>query len=516
MLLHPVRRATASWKALQASRAVATAMQKSLEDVPGPKAWPFVGNVPDFVARVGGFEGPKGPQMTKAYHEYYKEFGSIYRIKMFGKDQQVHICNPEDIMKMFRNEGKFPPGGAENMWMIKRWAEKNKTHALDALNSRGELWRDVRFALQEDIISQKVARSYLPYINEACELASSNFAGLAAEPDVFVTRLSFDMFTSLLYGLQMKTAAGSASAEDLDFVENTKRVFHVMGLLLFNSHLKWPIFKGHKLNREFDERWTSSYEFSRKLLDRAIEASQGVPLDCKPYIARILESGKMPRSDIEQTSAALLLAGIDTTNSVINWNLLYLAANPEVQQRLRTELREVLGGGALTPEVAQEMKGKLPYLRAVVREAHRIAPPSAVLTIRTAPCDLDFEGFSVPEGTKVAMQIYSVQNDPKYVDRPESFEPERWLPEAVDARKGTEAEIIDHRLLSNPFSFGARMCLGGRAAELETYAVLCRLVQDWQFTIRKEGEESPSWKTIQPLMSKASPFPAFDVEKCNS
>lgn len=37
----------------------------------------------------------------------------------------------------------------------------------------------------------------------------------------------------------------------------------------------------------------------------------------------------------------------------------------------------------------------------------------------------------------------------------------------VDKRKGTTKEILDHRLLSTPFSFGARMCLGGRLAELE-------------------------------------------------
>ena len=95
--------------------------------------------------------------------------------------------------------------------------------------------------------------------------------------------------------------------------------------------------------------------------------------------------------------------------------------------------------------------------------------------------------------------------------RPEEFEPERWLPDAVERRAGTEAEVIDHKLLASPFSFGARMCLGGRVAELETYAMLAHLVRDWDFRTK---EPAPTWDTLQPLMTKASPFPGFVMEPC--
>jgi hypothetical protein len=42
---------------------------------------------------------------------------------------------------------------------------------------------------------------------------------------------------------------------------------------------------------------------------------------------------------------------------------------------------------------------------------------------------------------------------------------------------GTPSEILDHRLLATPFSFGPRMCLGGRLAELEIKTLFARLVQ---------------------------------------
>lgn len=218
----------------------------------------------------------------------------------------------------------------------------------------------------------------------------------------------------------------------------------------------------------------------------------------------------MPRESIEQTAAVMFMAGVDTTQSVVNWNLLHLAANPDKQEKLRTELFAVLGDGPLTPEAAQAMKTMLPYLRAVVRETHRMAPPSAILTLRTAPCDLDLSGYKIPEGTKVAMQVFSLQNDPKYAEHPEAFVPERWLDDAVSARAGTAAEVLDHKLLATPFSFGARMCLGGRVADLEVYAAICQLVRDWTFTISKVA---PTWRVLQPLMTKAAPFPNFDIQK---
>ena len=44
--------------------------------------------------------------------------------------------------------------------------------------------------------------------------------------------------------------------------------------------------------------------------------------------------------------------------------------------------------------------------------------------------------------------------DPKIVESPMEFKPERWLKDAVDRRKGTPAAIVDHPFFSGPFSQG--------------------------------------------------------------
>lgn len=527
-----------------------------LQDIPGPRAWPVVGCLPDFLPRLHGMKTPNGPQFTRAHDEYYREFGNVYRLEMVG-ETQVTVCRPELFMQMYRNEGSYPRGAAEALWITKRWAEKHGKTANLEFSGNGDRWKDIRLALQEDLLSlgawvpgplsivspkggaiyclegqarfaalleggclravfifidllsQKTARSYIPYITEAARLASPNFHNHAERPDKFVTRLAFDMFSSLFYGIQMKTASESASAGDLEFVENTSRAFTLIGTSLFNNHLKLGLFRNHPVNKEFEERYSRSYAYSEQLMAQAIESAKHTKPEAKPYIVRVLESGKIPKESIKEVTASLLLAGIDTTQSVLNWNLLYLAMNPAKQERLRRELVQVLGDGPLTEEVASKVKSRLPYLRAVVRETHRVAPPSPIMTSRNAPCNLSFEGFSVPAGTKVGFNVYSVQNDPKYVEDPQLFKPERWLPEAVQQRKGTDAEVIDDKLLATPFSFGARMCIGGRIAELETYVMLAQLIRDWRIST---VEQQPTWNTIQPVMTKASPFPAFKVD----
>lgn len=492
-----------------ARHAVRRCALPGLSNIPGPRAWPLLGSALDLSKRANGLGAPDGRQMVNAFHGYYKDFGSIYRLTLGGKDD-VHVCMPEDCMKIFRSEGKYPHGGAEQLWMFKRWGKERGKKMYNDFLGQGEHWQKIRFALQEDIISPKSARSYLPLISRACEIASPNFFAYASRPDHFSTRLAFDMFTAALYGLQMQSAADKGRQRDIEFVENTQAMFHLTGELIWKPHYEMRIFKNNALNKEFAERADLSVEHSAVLLDEALQAWNDEPGDCKPYIVKLLESGQMTKEEYKDVGITMLLAGVDTTQAVMNWNVLHLAQNPEVQDRLREEVKSVFGPeGILAVEPFQKMRAELPYLRAVVREVHRMSPASPLMTQRATASDLEMQGFAIPTGTRMSLNIYSVQNDPRYVEEPDRFMPERWLPEAVKARKGTEAEVIDHKLLSSPFSFGARMCLGGRVADLETYVMLCHLVRDWRFTLAKGAAP---WAVTQPLMTKATPFPAFSIE----
>ncbi|EJK55257.1 hypothetical protein THAOC_25027, partial [Thalassiosira oceanica] len=92
----------------------------------------------------------------------------------------------------------------------------------------------------------------------------------------------------------------------------------------------------------------------------------------------------------------------------------------------------------------------------------------------------------------------------KFVEDPTSFRPERFLPEAVDARRGTPSEILDHPSFVDPFGRGKRRCLGSNVAVAEITVLAARLVQDYELSL--EDPENAVWSPKQKLMLKADPY----------
>jgi cytochrome P450 len=177
---------------------------------------------------------------------------------------------------------------------------------------------------------------------------------------------------------------------------------------------------------------------------------------------------------------------VDTTAGKTAWNLLQLGFNPDIQERLYQEVdRSVQKEGELNANVID--RSQTPLLHAFVRETHRITPAAfinIVKEVQTAPVTI--HGVELPPGSVVAFDSYNPGMDPDLVEDPETFWPDRWLPEAVESRKGTQKEVIDHPFFSGPFSQGARRCPGSRVANLEVYALMAQLVLDWKLVLPEE------------------------------
>lgn len=170
--------------------------------------------------------------------------------------------------------------------------------------------------------------------------------------------------------------------------------------------------------------------------------------DVAPYMERMMERDELGKDSATQAIQLLLFAGVDTTHHVLQWSLLNLALHPEVQQKLYEEAVSVLGkDGVLDVEHLTQ----LPYLTMFLRENHRTTPPFSGAVMRRLEEDVDVCGYLLPKLTKFMMVSDPIQNDPKIVDNPTEFRPERWSDEEVAKRKGTPQQILDHQLLAKPF-----------------------------------------------------------------
>ena len=103
----------------------------------------------------------------------------------------------------------------------------------------------------------------------------------------------------------------------------------------------------------------------------------------------------------------------------------------------------------------------------------------------------------------------SLQLSAALLPEPTVFRPERWLPDAVEQRKGTPAERLDHTFFAAPFSQGARKCPGSRVANLEVQVALLQLVGDWiieleDADLRLEHIEYHAGTTVVPTCPRSS------------
>ena len=246
----------------------------------------------------------------------------------------------------------------------------------------------------------------------------------------FVSRAAFDMFSSVMYGESPRTTDSVVvDPKDLVFVTSSQTAFELTGRLLVNPLEKifgGDIYRSFKVN--MDSTMAIANDKTAECMARAKEErrgpgaeggvaagegeneaeSGGCPVTAvkNSFIGRLMNRGRLSAGDIQSISGPLLMAGVDTTAYTMCWLFLNLASNPDVQAKLAEELRAVLGGADVT--TAEQMRS-LPYLKACMRESHRLTPAASVMT-KTLREDVDMvvaknETYRIPAGMRVSLNL---------------------------------------------------------------------------------------------------------------
>lgn len=113
----------------------------------------------------------------------------------------------------------------------------------------------------------------------------------------------------------------------------------------------------------------------------------------------------MTNLEIKNNSGILIVAGSETTATLLSGATYYLMRNPRVWNKLKDEVR-----GAFVAEdeinISSTAPGKLPYLHAVLEESLRRYPPVPTRLPRQTPKGGDYiDGFFVPGGVSVVLCI---------------------------------------------------------------------------------------------------------------
>ncbi|KAJ5553236.1 hypothetical protein N7494_002614 [Penicillium frequentans] len=217
--------------------------------------------------------------------------------------------------------------------------------------------------------------------------------------------------------------------------------------------------------------------------DISIEKSEG---DGKDIISVALASGAFTDSMLENHLLTFLAAGHETTATSMTWALYALCLYPNIQQRLREEVREklprILNDGPAVPMTA-DLLDSLPYLHAVCNEVFRVYPPAG-MTRRVAVHNTSILGQFIPAGTEIVISPRALNVSRElWGDDAAVFNPERWL---GPNRANTGGGQTNFSFMT--FLHGPRSCIGQGFARGEFASLLAALVGSFAMTLAQDPE----------------------------
>lgn len=184
-----------------------------------------------------------------------------------------------------------------------------------------------------------------------------------------------------------------------------------------------------KRNDEMASAAASIRSVSRKLIQaKQQKMSQKEARVDKDILSVALESGGFSEDNLVDQLMTFLAAGHETTASSMTWALLALCQHPEMQARLREEIRANLPSiEDGSKPMSAEIMDRLPYLHAVCNEVLRVHSP-VPLTRREAAKDTTILGQFVPKGTDIILAPAAVNTSKElWGEDALEFNPERWM-----------------------------------------------------------------------------------------
>ncbi|KAG8156760.1 hypothetical protein KVR01_013365 [Diaporthe batatas] len=224
------------------------------------------------------------------------------------------------------------------------------------------------------------------------------------------------------------------------------------------------------------------YDWTHERVKSVLGAEKTRPGFMEALAGKGSEAGqeKLTMDEVMATSNTLIVAGSETTATVLSAAVYLLTSHPRVLEKLEDEIRSSFSS---EEDISMLSVQKLQYTLAVLDESMRMYP-----AVPTGPPRLIAKGGDtilkqyVPENTVVSVWQWPLYHNPDYFTLPNSFIPERWT--------GDERFSRDARSAFMPFSHGPRDCLGRNLAYAEMRLILARLI--WNFDVRL-AEETWGW-----------------------
>lgn len=352
---------------------------------------------------------------------------------------------------------------------------------------KGEKWRQMRATLSPAFTGSKMLQMFelvsecADDIVKHCLTQSASGERVNIEMKDFFSRYTNDVIASCAFGLKINSIADPQN----EFYTNGKKMMDFTG---FKAIVKIVLInKLPALARAFKIQIMGSFakRFTNLILEtmevrkthnifrpdmintlmqlregnlntgeKSSSEKEGFATVEESEVGKATVTRKWSDDEIVAQCFVFFLAGFETSSTFLTFVAYELVANPDIQQKLYEEVKEVngqLNGKRINYDTLQKMT----FMDRVICETLRLWPPATQID-RVCVKEYLFDSgdgiqFKIERGTPIVLAILGIQRDPKYFADPDKFDPERFNDENKNnIQPGTYI----------PFGVGPRNCIG--------------------------------------------------------
>eukprot|EP00494_Astrolonche_serrata_P032758 UN33027 len=178
------------------------------------------------------------------------------------------------------------------------------------------------------------------------------------------------------------------------FQEDTRTLFSVIPLYSYTGIFGWILTYFGR---------TRSEKAIRRVVQKALEGSNTNEVNlCRRLRDNLISEdskSKMTIKEVQDELLGLFVAGHETTANTICWGMFLLAYNPEMQTKIKQEIKDKLfGGGKTSKEIEYDDLKKCDILLKLLYETMRVIPTLPTL-VRSVLDDVVVQDkYKVPKG----------------------------------------------------------------------------------------------------------------------
>lgn len=328
------------------------------------------------------------------------------------------------------------------------------------LTSEGELWQRQRKLIQPAFHKKQLAL----LMDKIQDAITSEILKIKPNVPFDVFPLFNDLaFQTVAKALFSGAITDTQVSELQDITENGQKM---LVRELRQPYLNWYFKLTGKIEAAID-RSKEGRDIVLKLINNRRESSiKEYDLLDMLLDARYDDGEAMEDEQLIDEILILFTAGHETTSNALSFTTQLIAKNPKIQEIILSEINSAksIADGDLMIFLKES-----PYTKNVIEEAMRMFPPAYFID-RVNKEDDEFNGMKIPKGTSLLFSVIEIQNDKRFWENPEKFDPTRFS--RMQAK-----EYSGHYF---PFGAGPRMCIGNNFAMYEMVLAITTLLENFR------------------------------------